>query len=129
MQARRRTKEQIEREWDRCDRRLDQILGEIRRDREYAHKRAARAGTQLEEISKDGERRERAYADLARFHDGLLRRFEISFRESSEMMASALRDLRSELGDLREASQAHTQAILKLMDRIDRWGPPGPAAA
>jgi hypothetical protein len=129
MQARRRTKEQIEREWDRCDRRLDQILGEIRRDREYAHKRAARQGTQLEEIRKDGERRERAYADLAKFNQEMLRRNEIVFKEASERMDTALREVQEESREAREASRAHTQAIFKLLDRIDRWGPPGPAAA
>jgi chromosome segregation ATPase len=84
-------------------------------DEQLAEWRAARA-------EADAEWRER--------HDELMARIDENQRETMaalEIVIEELRGLRREVNDLKDAVNANTEAILKLIDRFDEWEgrPPG----
>jgi chromosome segregation ATPase len=84
-------------------------------DEQWAEWRAARA-------EADAEWRER--------HDELMARIDENQRETMaafKIVIEELRGLRREVNDLKDAVNANTEAILKLIDRFDEWEgrPPG----
>ena len=115
---------------------MRKILEELRQQ----HARdEARLDEILAEISRQGssaEQRERAYAEMAKFNQELLRRNEIVMGESLDNVATSSRELREEIGVLgkeirenRKWVRAQTQAILRVIDRLDEQGGLGSATA
>jgi hypothetical protein len=94
-----------------------------RRDAEWAEWRAERAKAEAERAKASAEWRER--------HDELMARIDENQRETMaafKIVIDELRAMRREVHDLKDAVNANTEAILKLIDRFDQWEgrPPGP---
>ena len=111
MRTTRKILEELRQQHARDEARLDEILAEIRLQ-----------GRSVEQA----ERRERAYAELAKFNQELFRRNEIVYREGSEAVAEVGRALVKEVRENSEWVRAQTQAIFRILDLLK--GDDGPPA-
>ena len=131
---------------DRRDDVLEEIRDELRLNREERREAAAQAerhAAQAERHAAQAERHAAMFEDTREFIREQTVRVDRAFRElsleirglaaevraSGEFTRRAIVEAITEIRERREESHAQTQALLRLIDRMDRFDPGGSSAA
>lgn len=119
---------------------LGEILREVRDEVALTREEVALTREEVRLSREQGQRAEATHSDLHDFIRQMIARMERSGRETSRALAAQtaelqrfgaemrreMRDQREELRELRAEGRAHTNALLRLLDRFDG---PEPGAA